>query len=148
MPELRRRACKLTAAANASPERHADAGLVEARVAGGSVDRRLDRSRAGDEHGDAGLRERGLRLRKAEQLPGRLRQNGVDPLTAAELEEVLGEERAAARRHPLERVAESAAHRPLARVAAGEPQRPLAVLSQRSHERGGPGRATGRHEDA
>ena len=79
---------------------------------------------------------------------GRLRQNGVDPLTAAELEEVLGEERAAARRHPLERVAESAAHRPLARVAAGEPQRPLAVLSQRSHERGGPGRATGRHEDA
>ena len=148
MPELRRRACKLTAAANASPERHADAGLVEARVAGGCVDRRLDRSRAGDEHGDAGLRERGLRLRKAEQLPGRLRQNGVDPLTAAELEEVLGEERAAARRHPLERVAESAAHRPLARVAAGEPQRPLAVLSQRSHERGGPGRATGRHEDA
>ena len=147
VPELRRSARQLTPPAHASPERRANADLVEERIALGLVVRRPDRRRAGDEHGDARLRERrfaSARPSRSCDDCGRTASMRSRRQSCRRFSAKIG----LARRHLPERVAEPSAHRPLLMSQPTSPSVALAVLAQRANERRRPGRAAGGDEDA
>src|SRR5207248_4795558 len=129
VPELPRRGVDRGGAGGATPGGPADADRVEQRIRLRLVVRAAYGFGAGDEQ--RRLAEPLLVLGERQQLEGRLRQDGVDPLEPADLDERVGEAGVAPRRNEVEGVAEVAADRQLGHVGADETHFALAVLAQR-----------------